>query len=856
MARALSLSRSRRPTRLTALGELAGAKRDDVGSRVEELLRCQQRRVALVPTWVLPADVFHQVVEEVLPSGHDPASLLRLIDRPRGLERAARASRRLMRAPLPLQVAADLAEFWEAYGQHAGQRISVSSSPTVSRVIAAHAGLLDTRIGIASPTALADAIRRVWAMCGFEAALTFLRSQKVRDLGMPVVIQVLPDASVTGSMLTRDAGRVALSAGDSGDGVPQSDTRVVRYWPGWKPPPIEGVRPARVLRFDPYGNVLVRSAGGRDGDSELPQQAVSQLAELATLVARDAEAKSIGFLLADDGPLVWDAGEATRLAQIDGGEPGTVWSLASLGEVLPGVATPLTWSVAYSTLQDGFAHAFREAGLKVPRGQSLVTRIDGRVYFNVSVFFDVATQLPALHTPSLLEIMGSAEREVLAPDTGSSPSFVRVPIVLAKLVSEQRRLAESVTRFEEQAEQQRRWLVEMDLAILPDDALKTTLGETHEFFRRTSELLLSCASATLIAYVALKTVLARNWPAQAEAIAQALTSGVGGLDTLGPASAVLRAREGLRPGEESLDPDGTDPALAASLKELLLEVGDRGRFEAELAAPRWREQSDTLVQLLLKLPSPDQARSVEQRMQAVRARADAELDRIEERLPYVERVAVRSLIARYRRFAKLRERARVWLARTASMLRIVVQDAGRRLMRLDPRFPTDGAFFLTYPELRAALASVRADLGPIAALRQAEHAGQLARPDPPRLFVGGPPLQAVPPASRTVLRGLPGGAGVATGKARLVHSLHSTQAPLERGDILVARAADLGFVPDLLQAGALVVEIGGPLSHLTLAARELDVPCVVGVRDAFATLSDGELLRVDGARGVVERLEA
>src|SRR5690606_34172537 len=149
------------------------------------------------------------------------------------------------------------------------------------------------------------------------------------------------------------------------------------------PPPIEGVRPARVLRFDPYGNVLVRSAaaGESQSDSELPQEAVSQLAGLATLVARDAEAKSIGFLLSDSGPMVWDAGEATRLAQIDGGEPGTVWSLASLGEVLPGVATPLTWSVAVAAIQDGFAQTFREAGLKVPRGQSLVTRIDGRVYF-------------------------------------------------------------------------------------------------------------------------------------------------------------------------------------------------------------------------------------------------------------------------------------------------------------------------------------------------------------------------------------------------------------------------------------------------------------------------------------------
>ncbi len=854
MARARTLSRSRRPTRLTPLDELGGAKREDVGSRVEELLRCQQRQVELVPTWVLPSEVFHQIVEEELPSGHDPASLLRLIDRPRGLERAARASRRLLRAPFPLQLAADLAEFWEAHGQHAAQRISVSSSPTVPRVIAAHAGLLDTRMGIASPTALADAIRRVWAMCGFEAALMFLHSQKVRDLGMPVVIQVLPSASVTGSLLTRESARVALNLAE-GDGAVQTDTRVVRYWSGWKPPPLEGVRPARVLRFDPYGNVLARSAPAGDADSELSQLAVSQLAELATIIARDAEAKSVGFLLGDAGPVVWDAGEATRLAQIDGGEPGTVWSLASLGEVLPGVPTPLTWSVAAAAIQQGFAHSFREAGLKAPRGQSLVARIDGRVYFNVSVFFEVATQLPALHTPSLLEIMGTAEREVLAPDTGSSPSFVRVPIVLAKLVSEQRRLAESVKRFEEQAEQQRRWLIEMDLAILPDDALKTTLAETHDFFRRTSELLLSCASATLMSYVALKTVLARSWPAQAESIVQALTSGGGGLDTLGPASAVLRAREGL-PVDGPLDPDGSDPALAASLKELLLELGDRGRFEAELAAPRWREQPDVLVQLLLRLPPADQSRSVDQRLQAVRARADAELERVEDRLPYVERVAVRSLIARYRRFAKLRERARVWLARTASMLRIVVQDAGRRLVRLDPRFPADGAFYLTYAELRAALASVRADLGPIAALRQAEHAGQLARPDPPRLFVGGPPLQAVPPASRTVLRGLPGGAGVATGKARLMHTLRDAQSTLERGDILVARAADLGLVPDLLLAGALVVEIGGPLSHLTLAARELDVPCVVGVRDAFATLQDGELLRVDGARGVVERLEA
>lgn len=861
MARSLARTRGRsRPVRLTALEDLAGARREDVGCRVEELLRCHQRSVLVAPTWVVPSAVFHQVLELELPAGHDAASLLRLIDRPRGIERAARAYDRLLRVPLPLQLAADLAEFWEAFGQHAPHGISVSTSPTTTRVLASHAGLLDTSTGITSPTGVANAIRRAWAMYAYDGALGFLRSQRVRELGMPVVIQVWPHLRISGSLLTREPSRAGQRFTDV-DGV-QGDSRVVRFWHGWKPPPREGVRPAQVLRFNPYGNVIVRSHARTRGpddaaeEPELTQQAVSQLADLANLVASDAEAKQLGFVLDADGPVVWDAGEATRLAQLLGGDAATVWSLASLGEVLPGVATPLTWSVAAPAIEAGFAHAFREAGLKIARGQALVARVDGRVYFNVSAFYQVAVQFPALHTPALLEIMGTEEREALAPEAGSAPSLLRVPILLAKLLSEQRRLGESVARFEEQAEVQRRWLLEMDLAILPDDALKTTLGETHDFFQRTSELLLSCASATLVAYVALKTVLARSWPAQAESLAQVLTSGVGGLDTLSPAQAVLRARESLPWGDDTPPASPSDPALLASLKELQAQLAERGRFEAELASPRWREQPDWLLERLLALPPSAQSRSVEQRSQAARARADAELARVGDRMSYVERAAARNLIARYRRFIRLRERARVWLARTASMLRVVVQDAGRRLQGLDPRFPVDGAFYLSYAELRAALASTRADLGPVAALRQAEHAAQLARPDPPRLFVGGPPLMAVSPPARTVLRGMPGGAGVATGRARLLGvGGPGQQLPL-RGEILIVRAADLGLVPDLLLVSALVVEIGGPLSHLVVAARELDVPCVVGVRDAFATLVEGELLRVDGVRGVVERLES
>jgi phosphotransferase system enzyme I (PtsI) len=48
---------------------------------------------------------------------------------------------------------------------------------------------------------------------------------------------------------------------------------------------------------------------------------------------------------------------------------------------------------------------------------------------------------------------------------------------------------------------------------------------------------------------------------------------------------------------------------------------------------------------------------------------------------------------------------------------------------------------------------------------------------------------------------------------------------------------------------AFVIETGGPLSHSSILARSLGVPCVVGVRGARQMVHEGQLLIVDGDRG-------
>jgi pyruvate, water dikinase len=74
---------------------------------------------------------------------------------------------------------------------------------------------------------------------------------------------------------------------------------------------------------------------------------------------------------------------------------------------------------------------------------------------------------------------------------------------------------------------------------------------------------------------------------------------------------------------------------------------------------------------------------------------------------------------------------------------------------------------------------------------------------------------------------------------------------MQDGDVLVAPMTTPDWVPAIRRAVALVTDGGGMTCHAAIVARELGVPCVVGARGATTALRDGEVVTVDGARGVV-----
>ncbi len=104
------------------------------------------------------------------------------------------------------------------------------------------------------------------------------------------------------------------------------------------------------------------------------------------------------------------------------------------------------------------------------------------------------------------------------------------------------------------------------------------------------------------------------------------------------------------------------------------------------------------------------------------------------------------------------------------------------------------------------------------------------------------------------VRGFAASSGVVEGPARVVKSVEEI-ARLQSGDILVCQVTNPTWAPIFQKIRAAVSDIGGSMSHAAIVAREYGLPAVVGTGNATSRIKDGQMIRVDGGRGVVTILQ-
>ncbi len=305
-------------------------------------------------------------------------------------------------------------------------------------------------------------------------------------------------------------------------------------------------------------------------------------------------------------------------------------------------------------------------------------------------------------------------------------------------------------------------------------------------------------------------------------------------------------------------------AFVERFEEFLLKYGCRGPNEWETRCPTWETDPDLALVAIDRMrladddaaPQLSNAQRAEEREALGAGIAEALAGDPETQGQFL--AALRAATV----FMPGRERTKTNCIKLIHETRMAFREYGRRavaagllpsieslsMLRRDEmdRFGADPAGF-------HALVSERL-----------EHFDQIAELQEPFLFVGQPGQVGEYPKRNAVkidqlnpgetLQGLPGCTGHARGIARVVTDSHDPSA-LEPGDILIAPITDPSWTPLFVPAGAVVVDVGAPLSHAIIVSRELGIPCIVSATNATRCIPDGALIEVNGDTGVVTIIE-
>lgn len=842
------------------------------------------------PAFALSSRLAEHHFARILPDEDQPHPIFR--DPDVGPERLAAIAARVRAEPLGEELLEDLRGIFAELRAQGAVGLSVRSSSTMEDAEGAGApGMHDTVLNVTTEDALADAVRACWAALFARRAHVYARAHGELVPAMGVVVQAMVPAEAAGVIftvnpLTGDAGEIVVDASYglgvavAGGKVSPDTYRLDKATRGYRDR-IIGQKEVEVVA-DEAGGVLEREVPPeRRAELCLRPLVLEELAELALRIERQfGGPQDIEFAVHRGDVWILQARPLSVVVQ-----PGTkrwqrrkrsgatgraklVWSNVNVGEALPGVATPLTWSVLSHFSELGFRRAFGALGISLPQDAELVGGFRGRIYLNLTEILGALSQVPGFRPSMVLSLGGGGFEEVLDADVGDRKSaafLARLPITLRRYATENYRLSARVRAFDAEFAIERRRLRSIDLRVLPPSSLAQTMKDTEHLLDRTGAIMLTVYGNLLGTSMLLSLALGAVAREQAAGLARDLLAGMEDIDSAEPGLALTRVAETLardpaaarviaeRAPEDLTVEDLPEGPTRRALQHFLRAYGHRGPREAELAEPRWEEDPTTLfatLQIHQRRPGRTTVAESDARRQRVRADAERRLVAV---VPFPMRPPIRALLAIVQRYTRMREHLRSHVTDVLGLMRRVALDASMRIAVREPAAGRDAAFFLTVDELHQVLRGELARVAPRIIQRRVQYERDRALPDPPDTFVGFPPALRPPPPDRDRLAGLAASAGVAQGPVRILRRAEDAKR-FEPGEVLVASVADVGWSPLFLVASAVVTDLGGPLSHASIVLREYGVPAVVNVKDATSLLRDGEIVRVDGFQGEVRRL--
>jgi pyruvate,water dikinase len=520
-------------------------------------------------------------------------------------------------------------------------------------------------------------------------------------------------------------------------------------------------------------------------------------------------------------------------------DPATRWTTVNFAEAIQGVQTPLGWTFWSKSMETSVRQAFADLGAlsqsDAPPPEDANKRISGifygRVAGNINTFRTVGDNMPGSSGDMIEEkLFGVVPTQ---KSKKARASYLRYPVVAAKMPRAAMKPSKVLPGMRAEA---REWWQRETLDNPPQDlaAAQKLMRESAQRFidvgvPHTVTSMLGSALLDALADLADKAV-------GDPSLAMTLATGYGGME------------------ETSLLAD----LLACAKDEIEIDAvvrkhGYHGFDEGNLASRSWREDRAGLESFIRGYKRPGVVGPAEREKVQTERRLEAE-KKLLAGLPAHRRAAAKLTLKLAARFIPLREIGKATFLHAVDGGRCAARAGGRILCEEGVLNDPEDAFFLTYDEFVGDLDKGRAK--ELVAERRERHE-RYERIELPPSWSGEPVPVAVkteePDAESngkvTEVKGIGVVGDTVTGRARVVTD--PLDAELDDGDILVCATTDPSWTPLFMLVDALVIDMGGAMSHGAIVARELGVTCVINTVTGTKDIPDGAQITVDGSTGVV-----
>ncbi len=512
------------------------------------------------------------------------------------------------------------------------------------------------------------------------------------------------------------------------------------------------------------------------------------------------------------------------------------WTAANVSEAFPGPMSPFSLGLAIKIMASGQNMVNQLFSLDPELANlvdtKIIASIGHRVYLNMTVMRKLAQALPG-QTPESFEqqMSGKPLPADYRPPKMTKAEALTALRALLRAGPQALGLKREVARMEHKATQLA--AERPNLAELDDEALHARLEFLTDAVVRAWDVnnmntLLVGPPITLISQ-RYGDDAAMNVRAGTDRLrSAALLTGVRKLAAMVQADDEVRRLIVDGPREIVLAKLRSDaPTFTAEFDRLIAECGHRGPGETELSNPVYADAPESLLRAVMG--------STQRSTGSAPPTLTSPLGKA------LARLAVTSM--------ERRERGRDACMRITYELRLALREWGRRLSGRGELESADDVHYLSMDEIYYP----PADSKDRVSRRRAERI-RLAKIDYPVHFSQPWSPDGVDAAADDeVLTGQAVSPGTARGPVRV---LSHPDDYFEPGEVLVANVTDTGWTPFFGCAAAIVTNVGGPMSHAAIVAREFGIPAVVNTITATQRLKDGQLVEVDGAAGTVRIIDA